>query len=56
VKVGDTARRSKLISTAEVEILELRDDKPLSTLRTTIVNQDGTIVLDGTAHVWTEQI
>jgi acyl dehydratase len=42
--------------TAEVEILELREDKPLSTLRTTIVNQDGTVVLDGTARVWTEPI
>jgi acyl dehydratase len=42
--------------TAEVEVLELREDKPLSTLRTTIVNQDGTVVLDGTARVWTEQL
>jgi acyl dehydratase len=42
--------------TAEVEVLELREDKPLSTLRTTIVNQDGTVVLDGTAVVWTEQL
>jgi acyl dehydratase len=42
--------------TAEVEVLELREDKPLSTLRTTIVNQDGTVVLDGTARVWTERI
>lgn len=42
--------------TAEVEVVELREDKPLATLRTTIVNQDGTVVLDGTALVWTEQI
>jgi acyl dehydratase len=42
--------------TAEVEVLELRDDKPLSTLRTTIVNQDGTVVLDGRALVWTEPL
>src|SRR5712691_403450 len=42
--------------TAEVEVLELRKDKPLTTLRTTITNQDGTVVLDGTALVWTEQL
>jgi acyl dehydratase len=35
--------------TAEVEVLAAREDKPLSTLRTTIVNQDGVVVLDGTA-------
>ena len=42
--------------TAEVEVLEVRDDKPIATLRTTITNQDGTVVLDGTALVWTEPI
>jgi acyl dehydratase len=42
--------------TAEVEVLEVREDKPLSRLRTTIVNQEGTVVLDGTALVWTEQL
>jgi acyl dehydratase len=42
--------------TAEVEVLEVREDKPLSTLRTTIVNQEGTVVLDGTALVWTEPL
>ena len=42
--------------TAEVEVLEARDDKPISKLRTTITNQEGTIVLDGTALVWTEPI
>ena len=42
--------------TAEVEVLERREDKPLTTLRTTIVNQDATVVLDGTALVWTEQL
>jgi acyl dehydratase len=40
--------------TAEVEVLEARRDKPLTRLRTTIVNQEGTVVLDGTALVWTE--
>ena len=42
--------------TAEVEVLEARGDKPLTKLRTTIVNQDGTVVLDGSALVWTEPL
>ena len=42
--------------TAEVEVLEVREDKPITRLRTTITNQDGTVVLDGTAVVWTEPI
>ena len=42
--------------TAEVEVLEARADKPLTTLRTTIVNQDATVVLDGSALVWTEPL
>ena len=42
--------------TAEVEVLEAREDKPITKLRTTISNQDGTVVLDGTALVWTEPI
>jgi len=42
--------------TAEVEVLEAREDKPLHRLRTTIVNQEGVVVLDGTALVWTEPI
>jgi acyl dehydratase len=42
--------------TAEVEILEAREDKPLTKLRTTITNQEGTVVLDGSALVWTEPV
>jgi acyl dehydratase len=42
--------------TAEVEVLEARKDKPITKLRTTISNQEGTVVLDGTALVWTEPI
>ena len=42
--------------TAEVEVLETREDKPLTKLRTTITNQDGMIVLDGSALVWTEPV
>jgi acyl dehydratase len=42
--------------TAEVEVTEMREDKPMTTLRTTITNQDGTVVLDGSALVWTESL
>ncbi len=42
--------------TAEVEVLETRRDKPITRLRTTITNQDGTVVLEGTALVWTEPL
>lgn len=39
--------------TAEVEVTAVRDDKPITTLRTTITNQDGVVVLDGSAVVYT---
>jgi acyl dehydratase len=42
--------------TATVEVLEVRQDKPLTRLRTTITNQEGMIVLDGSALVWTEAV
>jgi acyl dehydratase len=42
--------------TAEVEVLEVRTDKPITRLRTTIANQEGTVVLDGSALVWTEPL
>lgn len=42
--------------TAEVEVLEARADKPITTLRTTITNQHGRVVLDGEALVWTEPL
>jgi acyl dehydratase len=42
--------------TAQVEVLEVRADKPITKLRTTIANQEGTVVLDGTALVWTEPL
>jgi acyl dehydratase len=42
--------------TAEVEVLEAREDKPITRLRTTVANGDGTVVLDGTALVWTEPL
>jgi acyl dehydratase len=49
VRPGDTI-------TAEAEVLSVRDDKPICTLRTTITNQDGTMVLDGTALVYREPL
>lgn len=49
VRPGDTI-------TAQVEVLETRPDKPISTLSTTIVNQDGTVVLDGSAVVYREPL
>lgn len=45
VRPGDTI-------TAEVEVVEQRIDKPITTLRTTIVDQDGVVVLDGTTIVY----
>jgi acyl dehydratase len=42
--------------TAEVEVLEAREDKPITRLRTTITRDDGTVVVDGTALVWTEPL
>ena len=49
VRPGDTI-------TAEVEVLEVRPDKPISRLRTTITTGDGTVVVDGTALVWREPL
>ena len=45
VRPGDTI-------TAEVEVLTSRVDKPIHELRTTITNQDGTVVVDGNATVY----
>ncbi|MET0323834.1 MAG: MaoC family dehydratase [Ilumatobacteraceae bacterium] len=42
--------------TAEAEVLSIKDDKPICTLRTTITNQDDTVVLDGTALVYREPL
>jgi acyl dehydratase len=42
--------------TAEVEVLEARIDKPITKLRTTITNQEGAVVLDGSALVWREPL
>jgi acyl dehydratase len=42
--------------TAEVEVLEAREDKPITRLRTTVAKADGTVVLDGEALVWLEPV
>lgn len=40
------------VITAEARVTGVREDKPITTLATTITNQDGVVVLDGTAVVW----
>jgi acyl dehydratase len=42
--------------TAEVEVLEARSDKPISTLRTTVTRGDGVVAVEGTALVWREDL
>lgn len=44
------------VITAEATVLTVRDDKPVSTLATTITNQDGVVVLDGSAVVWRDPV
>ena len=44
IYLGDTI-------TASVEIITIRPDKPIITLRTTAINGDGTIVIDGEAVI-----
>ena len=42
--------------TAEVTVTEARADKPVTTLATRITNQEGVVVLDGTAVVWRDPV
>jgi acyl dehydratase len=49
VRPGDTI-------TAEVEIVEVRADKPIFGARTAITNEDGTVVVEGTALVYREPL
>lgn len=44
------------VLTARAEVRTVRADKPVSTLATTVTNQDGTVVLDGTAVVWRDPV
>ena len=46
VRPGDTI-------TGEVEVTEVRDDKPITHLRTRVVRDDGTVALEGTAVCYT---
>jgi acyl dehydratase len=46
VRPGDTI-------TGIIEVLEVRDDKPISKLRTTVIRQDGVVAIDGTALCYT---
>jgi acyl dehydratase len=39
--------------TGKVEVLEVRTDKPITKLRTSVVRQDGIVVLDGEALCYT---
>ena len=49
VKPGD-------VITADGEITEVKEGRPICTLEMTITNQDGTVVLDGTALVYQEPL
>jgi acyl dehydratase len=46
VRPGDTI-------TGRVEVLEVREDKPITKLRTSVVRQDGVVALEGTAVCYT---
>jgi len=41
------------IISGEVEVLEVRHDKPITKLRTTVTRDDGTVALDGSALCYT---
>ena len=40
------------VITAEVVVTSVREDKPVTTLTTRVLDQNGAVVLDGTAVVW----
>jgi acyl dehydratase len=42
--------------TARVVVTSARSDKPITELATTVTNQDGVVVLDGTAVVWRDPV
>jgi acyl dehydratase len=46
VRPGDTI-------TGAVEVVEVREDKPITRLKTSVRRQDGTVVLEGTAVCYT---
>ena len=44
------------VLTARAVVTSVREDKPVTELATTITNQTGTVVLDGTAVVWRDPV
>jgi acyl dehydratase len=44
------------VITGRVEVTEVREDKPLTKLKTSVTRDDGTIVLEGTAVCYTMTI
>jgi hypothetical protein len=44
------------VITASATELVARADKPVTTLATRVINQDGVVVLDGTAVVWRDPV
>jgi acyl dehydratase len=44
------------VITARATVTAVREDKPITTLATTITNQDGVTVLEGTAVVWRDPV
>jgi acyl dehydratase len=42
--------------TGAVEVVEVREDKPITRLRTTVTRGDGTVVLEGTAVCYTASL
>ena len=39
--------------TGEVEVMSVREDKPITTLATRVVRDDGVVAIEGTAACWT---
>jgi acyl dehydratase len=44
------------VLTAQAVVTSVREDKPVTGLDTTITNQDGVVVLDGSAVVWRDPV
>jgi acyl dehydratase len=42
--------------TGEVEVTAVREDKPITTLSTRVVRDDGVVALEGTAVCWTMDV
>ena len=59
-QVGASARRTKAVTRRDIELFTaisgdrnlVHYDEPVTTLATSITNQDDVLVLDGTAVVW----